>query len=78
MCSWVFVFLGPRPFAWPLALALMIIIITGDAFAAARSVLNGPYNIFDEKVKSCFSKFVNIMVDVFLISEAAFIFKECF
>ena len=32
--------------------------------------------VFDEKVKSCFSKFVNIMTNVFLIREAAFIFKE--
>ena len=32
--------------------------------------------VFDEKVKPCFSKFVNIMANVFLIRELAFIFIE--
>ena len=35
-----------------------------------------PLKVFDEKVKSCFSKFGNIMANVFLIREAAFIFKQ--
>ena len=52
-----------------------MIITTRDAFASAKSVLNGPYKILDEKLKSCFSKFVNIAANVFLIRET-FIFKE--
>ena len=31
---------------------------------------------FDEKFKLCFNKFVNIMANVFLIREAAFLFKK--
>ena len=39
--------------------------------------IKGPYKIFDEKVKSCFSKFVSIMANAFQINEAAVnIFKE--
>ena len=32
--------------------------------------------VFDEKDKSCFSKFVIIIANVFLIMEIAFFFKE--
>ena len=55
---------------------IILIIITGDAFGAAKSALNGPQKVFHEKVKSCFSKLVKIMANVFLIREATFIFKE--
>ena len=50
-------------------------IITRDAFAAAKSALM-VLKVFDANIKSCFSKFINIMANVFLIREAAFIFKE--
>ena len=53
-----------------LLLLLMIIITTRDAFAAAKSALKGPWKIFDEKVESCFSKFVSVMANVFPIREA--------
>ena len=38
-----------------------------DSFAAAKICKNWPYNIFDEWVKSCFSKFLSVMSDVSLI-----------
>ena len=48
-----------------------------DAFVAAKSALNDPQKVFDEKVKSCFSKFVSVLANVFHISKAAVvIFKE--
>ena len=48
-----------------------------DAFAAKKIRIKGPYKIFDEKVKSCFSKFVSIMANAFQINKAAVsIFKE--
>ena len=55
---------------------IIIIIIIRDTFAAAKSALNDPLKAFDQNVKSCFSKFVNVMGNVFLIREAAFISKE--
>ena len=48
---------------------IILIIITRDAFGAAKSALSGPRKVFNEKVKSCFSNFVNIMANVFLIKE---------
>ena len=66
----------PRLILQLLLLPLLLITITRNAFAKAKSVLNGSYKVFDEKVKPCFSKFINIMANVFLIREAAFIFKE--
>ena len=42
-------------------------IITRDAFVATKFCKNEPYKVFDERVKSCFSKFVNVIADVSLI-----------
>ena len=49
---------------------MIIILTTKDAFAAARSTLNVPLNVFD---KSCFSKFVSVMVNVSPKTEAALV-----
>ena len=42
-------------------------IIKRDTFVATKFCKNGPYKVFDEWVKSCFSKFVNVIADVSLI-----------
>ena len=59
-----------------LPLPPLLLIITRDTFTAAKSALNGPQNVFDENVMCCFGRFVDIMAKVFLIGEAAVIFKE--
>ena len=66
----------PLPLPSPLTLLPLLLMITRDAFAAAKSALNGLKKVFDEKLKSCFSKFVITMANVFLIRKVAFIFKE--
>lgn len=40
---------------------------TRDAFAAAKICKNGPYLIFDEWVKSCFSKFADVIAGVSMV-----------
>ena len=40
-----------------------------DAFVAAKSALNGPWKVFDEKAKSSLNKFVRVMANVFHIRE---------
>ena len=55
----------------PPLLLLLIIITTKDTFAAVKSALNDPLNVFDEKINSCFSKFVSAMANVSLKREAA-------
>ena len=48
-----------------------------NASAAAKSTLNGPWKVFDENVKSCFRKFISVMVNLSLVSEPAIaIYKE--
>ena len=42
-----------------------------DASVAAKSALNGPWKVFDEKTKSSLNKFVSVMANVFHIRETA-------
>ena len=62
----------PLPLPSPPPLLLLIIIRrTRDAFTVAKSSLYGSYKVFDEKVKSCFRKFVSVIAYVSLKREAA-------
>ena len=48
-----------------------------NASAAAKFTLNGPWMVFDENVKSCFSKFISVMANLSLTKETAVvIYKE--